>query len=90
MVIKQILYHPTFIKHLRRLRPLEQNRAIKTEQLFRLDPLHPSLRLHQLKGRLKGIWSISVTSSIRILFTRLPDGTIVFGTIGQHDIYRSL
>lgn len=90
MVIKSILYHPKFVDEFRSLPKSSQLRAVKTERLFRTNPLHPSLRLHPLKGKLAGSWSISVTMSIRIIFKRLEKGEIVFYSIGQHDIYRSL
>lgn len=89
MVVRRILYHPGFVKELKRLSVLERERAVKTEKLFRANPLHPALRLHALKGHLAGIWSISVTYRIRILFKRYDDGDIVFLTVGRHDIYRS-
>ena len=65
-------------------------KTLKTERLFRANPLHPSLRLHQLKGKLTGSWSISVTMNVRIIFARLENGEIVFYSVGQHDLYRSL
>jgi mRNA-degrading endonuclease YafQ of YafQ-DinJ toxin-antitoxin module len=90
MVVKRILYHPKFVVDLRALEPAVQARAGKTERLFRSNPLHPSLRLHPLKGRLKGSWSLSVTMNIRIIFKRLANSDMVFYSIGRHDIYRSL
>lgn len=90
MVIKSILYHQKFVDEFKALPQMIQMRAVKTERLFRTNPLHPSLRLHQLKGKLAGSWSISVTMSVRIIFKRMEKGEIVFYSIGQHDIYRSI
>ncbi len=90
MLVKHLSYHEKSLQDLQRLPEEIITRAIKTEALFRKNPLHPSLRLHPLKGRLKGSWSISVTMNVRILFNRQNDGTIVFFAIGQHDIYKSL
>jgi len=84
-----ILYHPDFLDDFRKLDAEKQKRAIKSENLFRANPLHPSLRLHALKGRLEGIWSVSVTMRVRILFKRMENGDIVFLSIGHHDIYKS-
>ena len=89
MKVKQILYEPGFVKDLKKLDRSLQEKAIATESLFKDNPLHPSLRLHPLKGRLKGLWSISVTLSIRIIFQRFSAGEIVFLSIGRHDIYRA-
>ena len=89
MKAERILYHPTFSKDLRKLDVIIIERAIKTESQFRKNPLHPSLRLHPLKGKLDGLWSISVTMSIRIIFERMENGDVVFLSIGKHDLYRA-
>lgn len=64
--------------------------AVKKEKLFRDNPIHPSLRLHGLKGKLAGLFSVSVTMNYRIIFKRKPNGDIVFISIGKHDIYEHL
>lgn len=38
------------------------------------DERHPSLRVHALSGNLAGLWSASVTDTIRIEFVRLDSG----------------
>ena len=90
MVVGNILYHPKFVRDFKRLQTSDQQRAVKVERIFKTNPLHPSLRLHPLKGKLAGLFSISVTMHIRIIFKRMNNGDIVFLSIGQHDIYRSL
>ncbi len=90
MIVTTISYHPKFVTELRRLPKQLQLRAVKSEELFRTNPLHPSLRLHPLKGVLKGSWSISITTKVRIIFTRLDGGEVVFYSIGHHDIYQAL
>ena len=88
MRVSRIIYHPDFVKELRELETSIQLRAIKTEDLFRDNPLHSSLRLHQLSGKLQGSWSISVNMKVRILFVRQENGDIVFYSIGRHAIYK--
>ncbi len=90
MIVQTILYHPKFVEEFQQLPKVVQERAIKTERLFRANPLTPSLRLHGLQGKLKGSWSISVTMKVRIIFKRMENGDIIFYSIGHHDIYRSL
>lgn len=90
MVVRTILYHPKFIRDLRALESEVRKRAVRIGRTFKSDPLHPSLRLHALKGRLKGSWTISVTMKVRIIFTRMKNGDIVFYSIGTHDIYKNL
>lgn len=90
MIVRTILYHPKFVKEFQGLHTAIQQRAMRVQKQFRANPLHPSLRLHQLKGRLDGLWSVSLTMSVRIIFQRMDNGDIIFLSIGKHDIYRSL
>ena len=89
-MIKKIHYTKDFLKALQRIDPSFIPRIKKTETLFRSNPLHSSLRLHQLHGKLEGAWSISVTGSMRMIFKRKDNGEIIFVSIGHHEIYRSL
>lgn len=90
MIVECIEYSQRFAKEFKKLPPIIQAKAIKTEALFRANPLHPGLRLHQLKGKLEGLWSISAGMDYRIIFKRMPKGDIVFISIGRHAIYDSL
>lgn len=90
MIVKEILYSSKFVAELRKLPKALLMLAIKKEKIFKDNPLHPSLRLHALQGKLKGLWSISITGSYRIIFQRQANGDILFISIGKHDIYRSL
>lgn len=38
------------------------------------DEGHPSLRVHELGGDMKGIWSASASDELRISFVRLKGG----------------
>ena len=59
---------------------------LKTLQLLELNPSHPSLRLHALKGRLAGIHSVSINLSYRITLELLIEGQeIVLLDVGTHD-----
>ncbi len=64
--------------------------AVVKEKIFRDNPLHPSLRLHALHGKLQGIHSLSVSGNYRIIFERQKNGDILFISIGKHDIYKYL
>jgi len=90
MIIKNIHYSKKFIKELRGLPKDIINIAIKKEIVFKNNPLHPSLRLHELHGKLQGIWSISISGGYRIIFERMENGDILFISIGKHDIYKYL
>ena len=58
----------------------------KTLELLELNPHHPSLRLHQLEGRLSGLSSVSINMSYRIVIEMIiRDHEIIFINVGSHD-----
>lgn len=77
------------IRFLRR-HPDLKNQYRKTMELLELNPFHPSLRLHKLKGPFRDIYSVSINLSYRITMEFLIEGkTIIPVDIGSHnDVYR--
>lgn len=60
-------------------------RYYKTLLLVEQDPLHPSLRLHRLQGKLSGLHSISISKRYRItLELEMREREILFVNIGSH------
>lgn len=58
----------------------------KTLKLLELNPYHPSLRLHELKGKLKGIYSVSINISYRIILEFIiSDKHLILIDIGSHE-----
>ncbi len=58
----------------------------KTLKLLEIDPQHPSLRLHELKGKLKGLHSVSINISYRItLELIIAENDIILIDVGPHD-----
>ncbi|MEN8253944.1 MAG: plasmid stabilization protein [Verrucomicrobiota bacterium] len=58
----------------------------KTLSLLELNPHHPSLRLHPLKGRLSALHSVSINISYRITITlMITKKSIVPVDVGTHD-----
>jgi len=58
----------------------------KTLKILETNPHHPSLRLHQLKGKLSELHSISINISYRItLEFYFSDKEIVLVNVGHHD-----
>ena len=90
MIVNKIFYSSSYLKAVKKLPPLILALAQNKESLFRDNPLHPSLRLHQLHGPLKNLWSISLTSQYRIIFERQANGDLLFISVGRHDIYKHL
>ncbi len=58
----------------------------KTLELLELDPYHPSLRLHSLRGNLSGLSSVSINISYRIVLELIIEGKeILLINIGKHE-----
>lgn len=57
----------------------------KTLHLLEINPLHPSLRLHKLKGSLSDLYSVSINISYRLtLEFYIDQDTIIPIQIGTH------
>lgn len=58
----------------------------KTLKLLELNPNHPSLKLHELKGKLKGLHSVSINMSYRITLELIvSENDIILIDVGSHD-----
>jgi len=58
----------------------------KVLKLLELDPYHPSLRLHTLKGKLDGLFSISINISYRITLEMIiTEKEVIPVNVGHHD-----
>ena len=53
-------------------------------QLFATDPTLPMLKVHPLKGKYAGYWSMSVSGDVRALYIIDGDTIIIFALIGTH------
>lgn len=66
--------------------PELEKQYLKTLQLMEANPLHPSLRLHPLTGRLSDLHSVSINLSYRITIEFLiQDQEIILINVGDHD-----
>ncbi len=63
-----------------------EKQYLKTLQLLEANPFHPSLKLHQLSGRLSGLHSVSINLSYRItLEFIISEEEIIPVNVGDHD-----
>lgn len=85
----KLLYPKSYIKRAKfflKKHPELFGQYEKTLKLLELDPNHPSLRLHPLKGKLAGLHSVSINISYRITIEFiLKEHEIVLVNIGSHD-----
>jgi addiction module RelE/StbE family toxin len=53
--------------------------------IFSQNPFDPQLRTHKLTGKLKGLWSFSVSYNYRVIFRFINDHDVLLIDIGSHD-----
>jgi len=81
---------PKFKRDLKKLTRNDSRLASKIEtklELLITNKNHPSLRLHKLTGKDTAVWSISVTSDLRVLFTYMLVGLYLIAIGGHDDVY---
>jgi mRNA-degrading endonuclease YafQ of YafQ-DinJ toxin-antitoxin module len=85
----KLIYTESYIKRAKRFlkkHPEIVGQYEKTLKLLEIKPHHPSLRLHQLKGKLKDLHSVSINISYRITIEfYFNDKEIILINVGQHD-----
>ncbi|MGB1458260.1 type II toxin-antitoxin system YafQ family toxin [Spongiibacter marinus] len=85
----RLLYPDSYLRRARKFfkrHPEVLGQYQKTLQLLEVNPYHPSLRLHGLKGRLQGLSSVSINMQYRIILEfEIRGEDIVLVDIGDHD-----
>jgi len=85
----QLVFTPSYEKRVVRFLTKHSDikkQYTKTIQLMEVDPFHPSLRIHQLSGKLKDLHSISINISYRISIEfMVKNKQIILVSIGTHD-----
>jgi len=89
----RIIYTPGYNKRAARFLKKHPELAIqyeKTLKLLEIDPFHPSLRLHRLKGVLAGLYSVSINISYRVTLEMImQEKSLLLVDVGSHDeVYR--
>ena len=84
-----VVFYPRFERSYNRLDPQVRRIADGRIALFERDPLNSRLRTHELHGKLKGVWSFSVDSRLRVLFVFLDERRtrVALIDIGTHRLY---
>ena len=85
----RLIYPDSYIKRVKKFlkkHPEIHNQYEKTLALLEINPHHPSLRLHGFQGRLKGLSSVSINMSYRIVLELIiVDSDIILVDVGKHD-----
>jgi mRNA-degrading endonuclease YafQ of YafQ-DinJ toxin-antitoxin module len=84
-----IVYPESYIRRARKFlakNPDLTRQYQKTLELLEINPFHPSLRLHPLKGRLAGLHSVSINIAYRItLELIIREKEIILVNVGKHE-----
>lgn len=85
----KIIYPESYIKRAKKFlqkHPALKKQYQKTLEFLEFDPYHPSLRLYGLEGKLKGLSSISITLSYRIVIEMIvTENEIILINVGSHN-----
>ena len=85
----KIDFSSNFLKKSKKLTKKEKVVLSEKIEIFRKDPFDPRLKTHPLKGRLKGMYSFSLTYSKRTTFVFVGKNKILFINVGSHgEVYR--
>lgn len=89
--MKILKFSPDLLRKLKEIKSIDLklfNKIQKKLEFFQSDPRHPSLRLHKVTRDIKDVWSISISKSVRMLYTESEED-LYFFEIGTHDeVYR--
>lgn len=83
----EIEYAPEFIRTWKKLPAHLQEESMECIEEFRNRKNHEKLKVHKLKGAMKGLYSFSVNYRYRIVFIFAGKGTAQLLDIGDHSVY---
>jgi len=87
--VVKLIYTDSYVKRAKKfavLHPEVIPQYEKTLKLLEVNPYHPSLGLHKLKGKLKELYSVSINIAYRIcLDFIIDDNRIILIDVGSHD-----
>jgi mRNA-degrading endonuclease YafQ of YafQ-DinJ toxin-antitoxin module len=87
--VYKIIYTDSYVKKAKKFaakHPEVLPQYKKTLQLLEINPLHPSLRLHKLKGKHENYFSVSINITYRITLDFLIMEKKIFPiNVGTHD-----
>ena len=79
-----IQYTPKFKKQYKKLPEKFQKQFDSRLLLFIDNSSDPRLRVHPLKGKYGGYWSMNVNGDLRALYLKRGEEIIIFALIGTH------
>jgi toxin HigB-1 len=83
----EVLYTSGFLREFNKLESSLQAEVDEKIKKFETNSNDRSLKVHKLKGRMKGYWSFSVNYRFRIVFEYDDKQTVALLSVGDHDVY---
>jgi mRNA-degrading endonuclease YafQ of YafQ-DinJ toxin-antitoxin module len=83
----RVWFTPRFVRMVGSLAKDLQEDVYEKVDLFCDPKNHPALKVHTLRGILKGFSSFSVNYKTRVIFEMRKDGVILHA-VGDHDVYK--
>jgi addiction module RelE/StbE family toxin len=80
----EVIFHRTFLRQYKKVPSRVQEQFYERLELWLENPTHPSLRIHTLKGKYTGYWSMNITGDIRALYREEGKEVVIFAFIGTH------
>lgn len=80
----EVIFHRTFRQQYKKVPVKVREHFCGRLELWLETPTHPSLRVHALKGKYAGYWSMNVTGDVRALYREEGDTIVIFAFIGTH------
>lgn len=81
-------YTASFLRQCKKLPADLQEEVESSIEVFRRDPHDRALKLHKLKGKLRGYFSFSVNYKYRIVCEKDTPDTWALLAVDDHDEYR--
>ena len=84
----RLIFAPVFLRQLKSLPREMQEEAIEKVELLKNRRNHQMLKVHKLKGNLRGTFSFSVNYRIRVVWQYNSESEAALLSIGDPDVYR--
>ena len=85
----QVHYKPSFVRSLKKFPPPLREEVLEKIELFKDTKNHKQLKVHKLKGALRGYYSFSVNYRFRVVFMYEKRNTVVLLAVGDHEVYKT-
>lgn len=85
----EVEFSSNFLKRARRLSAQEKHKLSERTDWFRRESRNPRLKTHALTGKLKGLYSFSISYGKRVTYVMVDKATAIFTDVGSHEeVYR--